>query len=333
MTHSTPSFPVLLQSFFTQRLMKQRQASPHTIASYRDTFRLLLQFSLRHLQKQPSRLDLADVDAPLIAAFLDELERDRKISPRSRNLRLTAIRSFFRYVAFEAPAQSAQIQRILALPSKRHTRALVTFLSKEEIEALLSAPNRDTWSGRRDHVLLLLAVQTGMRLSEMTGLQRQDVILGTGAHIRVIGKGRKERTIPLTKRTAAILKSWIREPPIRNTEIVFPNAHGKRLSADGVQYLLKKHIAIASEACQSLSHKRVTPHSLRHSCAMELLLAGVDLAMIALWLGHESIQTTQIYLHANLELKETILSKTALPDGKPGRYRPDDQLLDFLKSL
>ena len=333
MTQSAPSFPVLLQGFFTQRLMKQRQASSHTIASYRDTFRLLLQFSQSHLQKQPSRIDLADIDAPLITAFLDDLERERKIGPRSRNLRLTAIRSFFRYVAFEAPAQSAQIQRILAIPSKRQSRALVTFLTKEEIEALLAAPKQATWSGRRDHALLLLAVQTGIRLSEMTALQRQEVIFGTGAHVRVFGKGRKERSVPLTRQTAAVLKSWIGEPSIRNTETLFPNAQGRRLSADGVQYLLKKYIAIASQSCPSLSHKRVSPHCLRHSCAMELLMAGVDPAMIALWLGHESVETTQIYLHANLEMKEAILSKTALPNGKPGRYRPDDRLLDFLKNL
>lgn len=332
-TPTTPSFAVLLQGFFTQRLMKQRQASPHTIGSYRDTFRLLLRFAQTHLQKSPSQFELTDIDAPLVAAFLDDMEKDRKIVARSRNLRLTAIRSFFRYAALEAPENSAQIQRILAIPSKRHTRSMISFLSQEEVEALLTAPDQHTWIGRRDHVLLLITVQTGMRLSEMTALCRGDVTLGTGAHIRVLGKGRKERSIPLTKRTAAVLKQWMSEPAVGRKELLFPNRCGGQLSADGVQHILKKHISLASHKCPSLTTKRVTPHSLRHTMAMELLHAGVEPVMIALWLGHESVTTTQIYLHANLALKEAILSKTALPDGTLGRYRPDDQLLDFLKSL
>jgi site-specific recombinase XerD len=326
-------FAVLLQGFFTQRLMKQRQASPHTIGSYRDTFRLLLRFSQTRLQKAPSRLEISDIDAPLVAAFLEEMENDRKIVARSRNLRLTAIRSFFRYVALEAPEHSGQVQRILAIPSKRHTKSLVTFLNQDEVEALLAAPDQHTWLGRRDHVLLLLTVQTGMRLSEVTGLQRGDVNLGTGAHIRVMGKGRKERCIPLTKRTAKVLKAWLREPVVGTIGNLFPNARGGKLSADGMQFILKKHVSEAKKKCFSLSNKRVTPHSLRHTMAMELLLSGVEPVMIALWLGHESITTTQIYLHANLALKESILAKTSMPNGTPGRYRPDDQLLDFLKSL
>jgi site-specific recombinase XerD len=333
MTHATPNFAVLLQGFFTQRLMRQREASPHTIGSYRDTFRLLLRFAQSRLQKSPSRFELSEIDAPLVAAFLDELEKDRKIAARSRNLRLTAIRSFFRYAALEAPENSAQIQRVLAIPSKRHTRSVVTFLSREEVEALLEAPDQRAWLGRRDHVLLLLTVQTGMRLSEMTGLQRCNVVLGTGAHIRVMGKGRKERSIPLTKRTVAVLKAWMLEPEVGTTGLLCPSARGGKLSADGMQNLLKKHISSASKKCPSLAEKRITPHSLRHSCAMELLQAGVEPVMIALWLGHESVTTTQIYLHANLALKESILAKTGLPEGRPGRYRPDDQLLDFLKSL
>jgi site-specific recombinase XerD len=333
MTHATPIFAVLLQGFFTQRLMKQRQASPHTIGSYRDTFRLLLRFAQTRLQKAPSRLEISDIDAPLVAAFLEEMEKDRKIVARSRNLRLTAIRSFFRYVALEAPEHSAQIQRILAIPSKRHTKSLVTFLNQDEVEALLAAPDQHTWLGRRDHVLLLLTVQTGMRLSEVTGLQRGDVNLGTGAHIRVMGKGRKERCIPLTKRTATVLKAWLREPLVGTIGHLFPSARGGKLSADGMQFILKKHVSEANKKCPSLSNKRVTPHSLRHTMAMELLLSGVEPVMIALWLGHESITTTQIYLHANLALKESILAKTSMPDGTPGRYRPGDQLLDFLKSL
>lgn len=327
------SFAVLLESFFTQRLMKQRLASPHTIKSYRDTFHLLLQFSQQHLSKQPSQLELTDIDAPLIAAFLDELEKSRGISSRTRNARLAAIRSFFRYAAFEAPAQAAHIQRVLSIPGKRHTRTLVCYLTRPEMEALLAAPDRRTWSGRRDHALLLIAVQTGLRLSEITGLQPADVVLGSGAHVRVTGKGRKERCTPLTKRTAAVIQTWIREPTKSDSQPLFPNSRGGRLSADGVQYILNKHTKTACHNCLSLREKRVTPHLLRHSCAVELLQAGIDRTMIALWLGHESVETTQIYLHANLALKEEVLNKTAMPEGKTGRYRPDDQLLTFLKSL
>ena len=330
---STPSLAIVLERVFTQRLMQQRQASPHTISSYRDTFRLLLVFTQQRLRKPPSRLALTDFDAPLIVAFLAEMEQSRGIAPRSRNLRLTAIRSFFQYAAFEAPAQSAQIQRVLAIPGKRYTRAVVSFLTRPEVDALLATPDQRTWSGRRDHAFLLTAVQTGLRLSELTGLQQQDVTLGTGAHLRVMGKGRKERCTPLSKQTVAVLQAWLREPARGDTHTLFPNARGGRLSADGVQYILAKHTAVACQTCPSLQQKRVTPHVLRHTMAMELLQAGVDLAVIALWLGHESVETTQIYLQANLALQEEILAKTTPPEGKPGRYRPDDQLLAFLKSL
>ena len=330
---STPSLAIVLERFFTQRLMQQRQASPHTISSSRDTFRLLLVFTQQRLRKPPSRLALTDIDAPLIVAFLAEMEQSRGIAPRSRNLRLTAIRSFFQYAAFEAPAQSAQIQRVLAIPGKRYTRAVVSFLTRPEVDALLATPDQRTWSGRRDHAFLLTAVQTGLRLSELTGLQQQDVTLGTGAHLRVMGKGRKERCTPLSKQTVAVLQAWLREPARGDTHTLFPNARGGRLSADGVQYILAKHTAVACQTCPSLQQKRVTPHVLRHTMAMELLQAGVDLAVIALWLGHESVETTQIYLQANLALQEEILAKTTPPEGKPGRYRPDDQLLAFLKSL
>lgn len=329
----TPSFAVLLENFFTQRLMKQRQASPHTIASYRDTFRLLLQFAQKQLRKSPSQLAIEEIDVTLITTFLDEMEKSRGVSARSRNLRLTAIRSFLRYASFEAPAQVAQIQRVLAIPRKRYTRALVNYLTRPEVEALLAAPDQRTWFGRRDQAFLLVAVQTGLRSSELTALQRQDVTLETGAHIRVVGKGRKERCTPLTKQTVAVLKAWLLEPTNRDKQPLFPNARGGRLSADGVQYIVAKHVATAGKPCPTLKQKRVTPHVLRHTTAMEMLQAGVDRAVIALWLGHESVETTQVYLNANLALKEEVLAKTGLPEGKTGRYRAPDRLLAFLHSL
>ena len=327
------SLAPLLQSFFTQRLMQQRQASPHTISSYRDTFRQFLKFVQQRLRKPPSRLTFEEVDAPLIVAFLDELEKHQGLSVRSRNLRLTAIHSFFRYAAFEAPAHSAQIQRVLAIPSKRFTRTLIQFLTRPEVDALLAAPDQLTWSGRRDHAFLLVAVQTGLRLSEMTGLKRKDLIVGSGAHLRLIGKGRKERCTPLAKSTLAVLKAWLGEPQRGDGDVLFPSARGDRLSVHGVQYLLTKHRMTASKVCPSLKDKRVTVHRLRHTMAMDLLQAGVDRSVIALWLGHESVETTQIYLEATLAMKERALAKALPPSGKPGRYQPGDQLLGFLNSL
>jgi site-specific recombinase XerD len=323
----------LLQCFFTQRLMQQRQASPHTISSYRDSFRQFLKFVQQRLRKPPSRLTFEEIDAPLIVAFLDELEKHQGLSVRSRNLRLTAIHSFFRYAAFEAPAHSAQIQRVLAIPSKRFTRTLVQFLTRPEVDALLAAPDQFTWSGRRDHAFLLVAVQTGLRLSEMTGLKREDLIVGAGAHLRVIGKGRKERCTPLAQSTLAVLKAWLREPRRGDGDVLFPSAQGERLSVHGVQYLLTKHRMAASKVCPSLKEKRVTVHRLRHTMAMDLWQAGVDRSVIALWLGHESVETTQIYLEATLAMKERALAKTLPPNGRPGRYQPGDQLLGFLNSL
>jgi len=323
----------LLERFFTQRLMQQRQASPHTISSYRDTFRLFLTFAHQRLHTPPSRLAFETIDAPLIVAFLDHVEKHRGLSVRSRNLRLTAIHSFFRYAAFEAPAHAAQIQRVLAIPSKRFTRTLVHFLTRPEVEALLAAPDQRTWFGRRDHAFLLVAVQTGLRLSEMTGLRREDVTLGTGAHVHVIGKGRKERCTPLAKPTVAVVNAWLHEPPRGDGQVLFPNARGGRLSADGVHYRLVKHRTAAAKACPSLTQKRVTLHVLRHTTALDLLQAGVDRSVIALWLGHESVETTQIYLEATLAMKEQALAKVTPLNGKPGRYRPGDQLLGFLNSL
>jgi len=328
-THFAP----LLERFFTERLMQQRQASPHTISSYRDTFRQFLKFVHERLHKPPSGLSLEEIDAPLIVAFLDDLEKRQGLSARSRNLRLTAIHSFFRYLAFEEPAHGAQIQRVLAIPSKRFTRTLVAFLTRGEVDALLAAPDQHTWSGRRDHAFMLVAVQTGLRLSEMTGLRREDLVLGTGAHLRVIGKGRKERCTPLAKSTVAVLKAWLCEPQHGDGDVLFPSAKGGRLSVHGVQYLLNKHRLAASTRCPSLKQKRVTVHRLRHTMAMDLLQAGVDRSVIALWLGHESVETTQIYLDATLAMKEQALAKTTPLHASPGRYQPADQLLDFLNNL
>jgi len=231
------------------------------------------------------------------------------------------------------PAYSAQIQRVLAIPSKRFTRTLVQFLTRPEVDALLAAPNQLTWSGRRDHAFLLVAVQTGLRLSEMTGLKRKDLIVGSGAHLRLIGKGRKERCTPLAKSTIAVLKAWLREPQRGDDDVLFPNARGARLSVHGVQYLLTKHRMAASKTCPSLKNKRVSVHRLRHTMAMDLLQAGVDRSVIALWLGHESVETTQIYIEATLAMKERALEKARPPSGRPGRYQPGDQLLGFLNGL
>lgn len=328
-----PSLAPVLERFFTQRLIQQRQVSPHTISSYRDTFRQLLKFAQQRLHKAPSQLMFEELDAPLIVAFLEHLEQHHRLGIRSRNLRLTAIRSFFRYAAFETPDHAAQIQRVLAIPSKRFTRALIAFLTRPEVDALLAAPDRSTWFGRRDHAFLLVAVQTGLRLSEMTGLKREDITLGTGAHLRVIGKGRKERCTPLAKPTVAVLKAWLREPQRGDANVLFPNARGGRLSADGVQYLLAKHCAAAAKVCPSLKDKHVTVHCLRHTMAMDLLQAGVERSVIALWLGHESVETTQIYLDATLAMKEQALAKATPPTGRPTRYKPTDRLLDFLNAL
>lgn len=330
---ATDSFPTLLETFFTRRLIAQRKASPHTIASYRDTFRLLLQFAQKQLAKPPSKLTMDDLNAPFLGAFLDHLESTRTNGARSRNLRLTAIRSFFRFAALETPEHSGLIQRVLAIPNKRQSRPLVGFLTRPEIDALLAAPARNTWLGRRDHTLLLTAIQTGLRLAEITSIRQQDVSLATGAHVHCEGKGRKERCTPLTKITVTVLAAWIREQGADGTRILFPSVRGGRLSADAVQHLVGKHAAVAQQTCPSLVGKRISPHVLRHTTAMELMQAGVDRTLIALWLGHESVETTQIYLDANLSIKEEILAKTTPINTKAGRYQPTDDLLAFLKGL
>jgi integrase/recombinase XerD len=323
----------LVEAFFCKRLISQRRASPHTIASYRDTFRLLLAFAHKRLSRPPSQLELKDISPSLVSDFLDHLEATRSNRARTRNLRLAAIRSFFRFAALEAPDHGGVIQRVLAIPNKRYQRPLIGFLTRAEIEALLAAVDSRTWIGRRDYALLLVALQTGLRLSELTAIRREDVSLGPGAHIHCVGKGRKERGTPLTKLARRVLQAWMKEPRPIESAFLFPSLSGGRLSADAVQDLVNKHVAAARLKCPSLVKKRVTPHVLRHTVAMELLQAGVDRSMIALWLEHESIETTQIYLNANLALKEEILAKINPVNGKPGRYRPTDRVLSFLSSL
>jgi integrase/recombinase XerD len=329
----TEDFPTLLHAFFTDRLMSQRQASSHTIASYRDTFRILLAFAAQRLKKAPSTLRLEDLDTPFIGAFLTHLEKERGNTARSRNVRLAALHSFFRYVALHDPVHVALAQRVLAIPAKRYHRKQILFLTRSEIDVLIAVPDQNTWAGRRDRTLLLVAVQTGLRLSELIGLRCEDVVFGVGAHVRCTGKGRKERCTPLRRETTAALRAWLLERNGQPGDPVFPNGRGRVLSSDGVEYILAKHVSTARQRCPSLEKKRITPHVLRHTAAMDLLQSGVDRSVIALWLGHESMETTQIYLHADLELKERALAKTS-PLGVPTRrYRPDDKLLAFLKSL
>jgi integrase/recombinase XerD len=322
-----------IQAFFTQRLIRERDASPNTVAAYRDTIRLLLIFGAERLHRDASTLDIGDLDAELIAAFLDHLHTDRHNSARTRNARLAAIHSLYRYAALRHPEHAQDIARVLSIPPKRTDRALVTFLDPDEIDALLAAPDRTTWTGRRDHALLLLAIQTGLRASELTSLNVGDVHLAGAAHLICEGKGRKQRTTPLTKTTAAVLRVWLTERAGNPTDPLFPTIRGRRLSRDALERRLAIHLANARGRQPSLRTKNVTLHTLRHTAAMQLLHAGVDSTVIALWLGHERVETTQIYLHADLKLKEKALARTKPPDAKPGRYRPPDTLLTFLEAL
>ncbi len=326
-------FPRLLTAFFTDRLMQQLRASPHTIASYRDTFRLLVRHAREVLKKPSTELEIGDLDADFLGTFLSHLENQRGNDARTRNTRLAAIRSFFGYVASREPQHAALAQRVLAMPNKRHTRRPVDFLKRDEVEALLRAPDLRTRAGRRDRTLLLVAVQTGLRASELFSLRCKDVQLGSGAHLCCHGKGRKERCTPLRKDAAAALRSWLEELRGEPDTPVFPNQRGGSLSHDGLDYLLTKHVTVARAACPSLKKKRVTPHVLRHTAAMDLLQSGVDRAVIALWLGHESVETTYVYLHADIELKEKAMAKTTPSQLPSNRYRPADEVLAFLNSL
>ena len=322
-----------LQSFFTDRLGKQRQASPRTVAAYRDTLKLLLGFAHQQTGKLPSQLDWDDLDATMISAFLNHLESERHNSTRTRNVRLTAIRSLFSYAALRHPEHALLIARVLAIPPKRFDKRIVTFLSPTEVDALVAAPDQGRWEGRRDRILILLAIQTGLRVSELTSLNCNDVTLGTGACVRCEGKGRKQRAVPLTAQVAVLLQVWLRERAGRPHDPLFPTRTGRRLSRDAVALRVSTHAATAAEHCPTLLGKRIHPHVLRHSCAMQLLQAGVDTSVIALWLGHAGVRSTDAYVHADISIMEKALTLTTPATARTGRYRPTDKVLAFLEGL
>jgi integrase/recombinase XerD len=322
-----------VQAFFTERLAAQRRASPHTIAAYRDTLRLLLGFASQRAGKPPCRLDFAGLDAPVISAFLDHLEQERGNTIRSRNARLAAIHSLFAYAALRHPEHAADIARVLAIPAKRGEQAIVTFLTGDEAAALLAAPDRDTRTGRRDHAWMLLAIQTGLRASELTRLTCADVHLGAGPYVACHGKGRKDRITPLTPGTVTTMRAWLAERAGTAGDPLFDTSRRGPLSNDALQQRLAVYAAKAVRTCPALADKKITPHVLRHSAAMALLHAGVDITVIALWLGHESVTTTQIYLNADMALKQQALDRTTPLASAPGRYKPPDQLLAFLEAL
>jgi integrase/recombinase XerD len=322
-----------LQAFFTDRLASQRGASPNTVAGYRDTFRLLLAFTADRTGKQPCQLDLGDLDAPLVAAFLEHLEQDRHNSIRTRNNRLAAIHSLFGYAALRHPEHAASIQRVLTIPTKRFERNVVTYLTDDEVDALLAACDTTTWTGRRDHAMLLLAIQTGLRISELARLTIADVVIGTGAHVHTVGKGRKERRTPIVPATVAVLRTWLTERHGSPPEPLLPTSTGRPLSRDAIEHRIAHHVSIAGKSCPSLRTKHVTAHTLRHTAAMRLLFSGVDVTVIALWLGHEQVATTSIYLHADMTQKERAIARVTPPAANPGRYRAPDALLAFLEAL
>ena len=322
-----------LQTFFTDRLALQRQASGHTVAAYRDALRMLVVYAAQQAGKTPSRLDIADLDAQTVGAFLSHLENDRGNSIRTRNARLAAIHSLFQYAAVRHPEHAADIARVLAIPPKRFDKALITYLAEDEITALLAAPDLTTWTGRRDQALLVLACQTGLRATELTSLAIGDIHLGTGAHVSCLGKGRKQRITPLTPATVTIVRSWLGERGGLPAAPLFITRRGTPLSRDALERRIAKYTATAATTCPSLLEKKVSPHTLRHSAAMRLLSAGIDTSVIALWMGHENTATTQVYIHADLALKERAIARTAPRNTAPGRYQPSDDMLAFLDGL
>lgn len=331
---NAPTVSSLLQGFFTERLVRQLQASPQTISAYRDTIRLLLLYAAKKTGKSPSRLEIDDLDAVTVGEFLTHLDTERHNSTATRNARLAAIHSFYRYALPLIPEWAHTASQVLAIPQRRHERAIVSYLTGPETEALLAAPDRTTWYGRRDHALLITAVQTGLRLSEITALTISEVTTTTpGACVHTIGKGRKERATPLTRQAVAVLRAWLPEAGSAPTASAFPTRRGTRLSADAVQRLVAKHAHAAALSCPSITSKHVTPHTLRHTTAMALLHAGVDTSVIALWLGHQNAETTHIYLHADMTIKERALARIPATRTTPGRYRPADHLIDFLERL
>jgi integrase/recombinase XerD len=324
-----------LQSFFTAYLIGQRGASPHTITAYRDTFRLLLDYTHQRTGIRPSDLDLTVIDADLVAGFLTHLEHDRGNSARTRNARLAAIRSLFQHAALRHPEHADLIAQVLAIRSKNTHRTILTYLTDPETDALLAAPNRATWTGRRDHLIILTLVTTGLRVSELTGLTRADIQpTPPGAHLACHGKGRKDRITPLDAPTATALREWLHRSDRPPTAPVFtPQGATRTMTTDAVAQRLTVHATRASRDCPTLTGRIITPHTMRHTCAMRMLAAGNDITTIALWLGHESPESSRPYLHADLQLKQRALDRTAPPHTTPGRYTPPDALLAFLEGL
>lgn len=322
-----------LQTFFTDRLVQQRQASPRTIAAYRDALRLLLGFVHQRTGTAPAKLNWDDLDADTISAFLNHLEDNRGNSIRTRNVRLTAIRSLFAYAALQHPEHARLIQQVLDIPPKRHDKRAVSFLAAGEVDALLDAPDQSRWEGRRDRAMMALAVQTGLRVSEITSLNCGDVTFGEGAAVRCEGKGRKQRAVPLSRPIQLLLRHWLDERSGRPGDPLFPTRTGRRLSRDAIAKRVGTHAATAADRCPSLLHKNIHPHVLRHSCAMSLLQSGVDTTVIALWLGHAGVRSTDAYVHADMTIKEKALALTTPTSARPGRYRPPDKVLAFLESL
>ncbi|MDR1188673.1 MAG: site-specific integrase [Bifidobacteriaceae bacterium] len=327
------SFPLLVQQFFTNRLKNQLGASPHTVAAYRDAIKALIGYTCSATGKQPSGLDLADIDASRIGGFLAWLETEQHNTVSTRNARLTAVKSLYRYASHQAPDQGQLIAQVLAIPPKRGPNPVMTYLTLDECEALIAAPDTTTRTGRRDQALLHLAIHTGLRVSEFTGLGLQDVRLGPAAHVQCHGKGRKHRIVPLTAETVRLLRAWIREPPPGDSQILFPGPHGNKLSRDAVAKLVAKHAATAGLTCPTMASKHVTPHTMRHSCAMLLRSAGVDMSVIAVWLGHAGTASTDVYLHADMDVKQRALALVTPAAAKPGRYKPSQDILAFLDGL